>query len=87
MPCRTVHSLAASKLENVKERLREMEMLRDELETLVNDWVERLEENSKDEPVHLLEALSASPENISGNQTKHRFGKLSLTKNKRKTNK
>ncbi len=41
-----------------------MEMLRDGLETLVDDWDKRLEENSKDEPVHLLETLSASPENI-----------------------
>jgi DNA-binding transcriptional MerR regulator len=60
-PYRTVHALAASKLENVKTRLHEMELLRDELETLVSDWDKRLMSQRENTPVHLLQTLTASP--------------------------
>jgi DNA-binding transcriptional MerR regulator len=69
-PCRDVHALVVSKLENVKERLTGMELLRDELETLVCDWDELLAENTGDEPAHLLETLAGSIEGASVNRTK-----------------
>ncbi len=70
-PCRTAHTLVVSKLENVKERLREMQMLRDELETLVCDWDKRLAKQSKNAPVNLLQILARSPASKEKNQSKH----------------
>jgi len=61
-PCRDVHALAVSKLENLNERLREMEMLRGELKTIIGDWDERLATKSTDAPGHLLETLAHSSE-------------------------
>lgn len=58
VPCREVHALAKTKLENVKERISEMEMLRDELASLIERWGEKLEGVSETEPVHLLEDLA-----------------------------
>ncbi len=68
--CRAVHTLVVSKLESVKERLRELELLRDELETLAGDWDKLLAENSDDNPSHLLETLADSSNDISNNRTK-----------------
>ena len=69
-PCRTVQALAVTKLKNVKERLREMELLRDELETLVNDWDKRLIRQRKNAPVNLLETLTRLPESAQKKQSK-----------------
>lgn len=69
-PCRDVYALAATKLENVKLRLGEMEKLRDDLENLVFEWDKKLEKVSEDTPVHLLEDLPVSFENGSENQRK-----------------
>ncbi len=57
-PCREVYALAATKLDNVRERISEMEKLRDELENLIFEWDKKLGQVSQDEPVHLLEDLA-----------------------------
>jgi len=58
MPCRQTFSLAASKLKDLEERIIEMQNLRDELQTLVLDWDERLDKNeSGKKPAFLLETL------------------------------
>ena len=58
-PCRQAFSLAASKLEDLEERIKEMQNLRDELQRLVRDWNEKLGENEgREKPVFLLEALT-----------------------------
>lgn len=59
-PCREVYALAVTKLENVRERICEMETLRGELENLVLEWDGKLEGVSETEPVHLLEDLAGS---------------------------
>jgi MerR family mercuric resistance operon transcriptional regulator len=69
-PCRAVYSLAAEKLENVKESLRELEIMRDDLENLVSEWDKKLEIVSTDEPIHLLEALAVSSRNGFGTKGK-----------------
>jgi len=61
-PCRDVHALAVAKLKNLNDRLREMEMLRGELETIIGDWDERLATQSTDAPEYLLETLAHSSE-------------------------
>lgn len=63
VPCREVYALAADKLESVKVRLREMEILRDELENLVFEWNKKLENVAEGEPVHLFKSLAKSSEN------------------------
>lgn len=69
-PCREVYALAASKLENVRERISEMEVLRGKLENLVLEWNEKLEGIAETEPVHLLETLADSSKNALENRTR-----------------
>ncbi len=58
MPCRQVFSLATSKLEDLKERIVEMQNLRDDLQTLVLNWDKKLGKNESDKkPAFLLETL------------------------------
>ncbi len=59
-PCREVYSLVVNKLENVKRRIVEMEVLRDDLEGLVVEWDKKLEDVSENMPAHLLEDLAVS---------------------------
>lgn len=69
-PCREVYSLAVAKLEDVEKRISEMEMLRNDLENLVNDWNKKLGNISRNEPAHLLEDLIASSKNGLENRKK-----------------
>jgi DNA-binding transcriptional MerR regulator len=57
-PCREARLLAARKLEEVEQRLRELEALREELVRTISDWDARLEGASSGEPARLLESLS-----------------------------
>lgn len=57
-PCREVYSLVVDKLEKVKLRIVEMEILRDDLEGLVLDWSGKLEDVGENTPAHLLEDLA-----------------------------
>lgn len=68
VPCRDVYALALTKLENVKERICEMEVLRGELENLVVEWYGKLEGVSETEPVHLLKTLANSSNNALKNR-------------------
>lgn len=57
-PCKEVFALAASKLKDLEEQIIEMQNLRDELQTLVLGWDERLGKNdSGNKPAFLLETL------------------------------
>jgi DNA-binding transcriptional MerR regulator len=84
-PCRTVHALATAKLENVKTRLREMELLRDELERLLGDWDKRLMRRRKNTPVNLLQTLNAQPVTTEKKQRKPSAENYLRRKKKRKT--
>jgi len=59
-PCKTVRALAAEKLEQVEERLKELRRFRRELTTTLQDWDHRLAGAAPGKPAHLLEAISAS---------------------------
>jgi DNA-binding transcriptional MerR regulator len=61
-PCREVYALAAAKLTAVKKRLSELETMREELESLVTDWNQRIAQAPVDEAVHLLEDLTIGSE-------------------------
>jgi DNA-binding transcriptional MerR regulator len=61
-PCREVYTLAATKLSDVKERLSELEAMRDELENVISEWDKKLEKISGCVPVRLLEDLAVSSE-------------------------
>ncbi|HXG83331.1 MAG TPA: heavy metal-responsive transcriptional regulator [Pyrinomonadaceae bacterium] len=77
-PCQQAFSLATSKLDDLKERIIEMQNLRDELQTLVLDWCERLDKNESDKkPAFLLETLiGANDSQITTNSKSARNGNL-----------
>lgn len=75
-PCREVYALAVTKLENVRERICEMETLRGELENLVLEWDGKLEGVSETEPVHLLKTLANSSTNALENRKRPAFENL-----------
>src|ERR1044072_8343942 len=57
-PCEEVRKLAAQKLLNVQDQLRELTELRDDLQTTLKDWDSRLSGRAKEKRVNLLESLS-----------------------------
>jgi DNA-binding transcriptional MerR regulator len=59
-PCRKVRDLAASKLESIEERLRELLALRDELRATLKDWDIRLAKTPPQQRSRLLENLKIS---------------------------
>lgn len=61
-PCKQVRSLAASKVEQLDERIEELLMLRKQLRGLLALWDERLQSVSEDERAGLLEMLPKSVE-------------------------
>lgn len=81
-PCREVYALALTKLENVRERISEMEVLRGELENLVLEWDGKLESISETEPVHLLETLANSSKNTLENRKRPTSENLRRKSNK-----
>ncbi len=83
-PCREVYALAVNKLENVKERICEMETLRGELESLVLEWDGKLEGVSEAEPVYLLETLANSTNNNLENRKRSASENLRRKNNKGK---
>jgi DNA-binding transcriptional MerR regulator len=56
-PCREVREMAAAKLAEVEERLKEMLMVRDELRATIKDWDSRLAHTASGKQARLLEAL------------------------------
>lgn len=60
-PCEEVRRLAAQKLLNVQDQLRELSALRDELQKTLSDWDARLARRPRGKRVNLLESLSVDP--------------------------
>ena len=59
-PCEEVRRLAAQKLLNVQDQLRELTELRDDLQKTLKDWDVRLAHRAKENRANLLESLSVS---------------------------
>ena len=60
-PCEEVRRLAAQKLLNVQDQLRELTELRDELQKTLRDWDARLSRRTAGKRANLLESLSVNP--------------------------
>lgn len=63
-PCRRVRALAESKLLDLKRRLAELEALRSDLESILQDWDTRLAETEPGKKANLLETLAAGDSKI-----------------------
>ena len=57
-PCEEVRKLAAQKLLNVQDQLRELTALRDDLQETLRDWDARLARRARGKRANLLESLS-----------------------------
>lgn len=57
-PCEEVRRLAAQKLLNVEDQLRELTELRDDLQKTLKDWDTRLARRARGKQANLLESLS-----------------------------
>lgn len=60
-PCEEVRKMAAQKLLNVQDQLRELTELRDDLQKTLQDWDSRLARRGKGKQANLLESLSTDP--------------------------
>ena len=60
-PCEEVRKLAAQKLINVQDQLRELTQIRDELQETLSDWDARLARQGRGKRANLLESLSIDP--------------------------
>ena len=60
-PCEEVRKLAAQKLLNVQDQLRELGELRDDLQKTLSDWDSRLARRVRGQRANLLESLSVNP--------------------------
>ena len=60
-PCEEVRRLAAQKLLNVQEQLRELTKLRDDLQETIKEWDTRLARRADGKRANLLESLSVDP--------------------------
>jgi len=60
-PCEEVRKLAAQKLLNVQDQLRELTALRDDLQETLKDWDTRLASRANGKRANLLETLSFDP--------------------------
>jgi DNA-binding transcriptional MerR regulator len=73
-PCEEVRKLAAQKLLNVQDQLRELTKLQDDLEETLKDWDTRLARRVKGKPADLLQSLSvdSKPAKRSNNSIKRK---------------
>ena len=60
-PCEEVRNLAAQKLLNVQDQLRELTKLRDDLQETLSEWDARLAHRTNGKRVNLLESLPIDP--------------------------
>ena len=60
-PCEEVRKLAAQKLLNIQDQLRELTQLRDDLQKTLKDWDARLGRRVSGKRANLLESLSVDP--------------------------
>ena len=65
-PCREVRALAAAKLAEVEERLKEMATVRDELRSLLADWDSKLAQTTNGNQARLLETLATGQQTARG---------------------
>ncbi len=56
-PCHRVQAIAESKLQQIKQQIRDLIAMRDQLNALVKDWRIKLAHTRKGQPARLLEAL------------------------------
>jgi DNA-binding transcriptional MerR regulator len=56
-PCRRVQAIAESKLQQVKQQIRDLIEMRDQLDTLLKGWKVKLAHTRKGEPARLLETV------------------------------
>lgn len=59
-PCKQVRALAASKLEQIEQRLQELQLLRNHIKELIAIWDKRLYQTPEGQPARLLEMLPNS---------------------------
>lgn len=71
-PCRRVRELLGAKISHVQEQLRDLQLLRRELDQLRKTWDARLRKKKRGEPAHLLDNI---PPNRSRTQ-RNAFGRL-----------
>ena len=73
-PCEEVRKLAAQKLVDVQDQLRELTKLRDDLQNTLSAWDARLVHRAKGERANLLESLSvdSKPAKRSNNSIKRK---------------
>src|SRR4051812_19006751 len=73
-PCEEVRRLAAQKLLNVQDQLRELTELRDDLQKTLSDWDGRLARRARGKQADLLESLSIAqnPAKRSHHSIKHK---------------
>jgi DNA-binding transcriptional MerR regulator len=73
-PCEEVRKLAAQKLLNVQDQLRELTKLQDDLQETLKDWDTRLARRPTGKPANLLESLSvdSKPAKRSNNSIKRK---------------
>ena len=60
-PCEEVRKMAAQKLLNVQDQLRELTALRDDLQNTLRDWDTRLARRAGGKRANLLQSLSVHP--------------------------
>lgn len=80
-PCREVRELAAAKLSDLEQRVKEMLCLRDELRATLRDWDEKLAGAGRDDRAGLLESLVIHTE---GSTAQSRLRSLRPKRNRRK---
>jgi DNA-binding transcriptional MerR regulator len=57
VPCKRVRAIAGHKLEEVKQQINDLLVMRDQLERILKDWDARLTRTGNGEPARLLESL------------------------------
>ena len=57
VPCQRVRAIAGRKLEEVKQQINDLLVMRDQLERILKDWDARLTRTGKGKPARLLESL------------------------------
>jgi len=57
VPCKRVRAIAGHKLEEVKQQINDLLVMRDQLERILKDWDARLTRTGNGKPARLLESL------------------------------
>jgi DNA-binding transcriptional MerR regulator len=84
-PCRKVRAIAAAKLADLENHLRETKILHAELGKTIRDWDEQLARQTGEKPAKLLESLVVSP--TDNERRKSKFTTKNLQANRKTNNK